>query len=575
MRLRLLILLATLSVALTPSCDQRPADPALPVNEIAWNTVVPIRSDERSQASRIWGSSSTDIYVGQSVSKGREDFIELSHYDGHTWEAVPLSFGDNIRHFDIWGSGPDDVYVASGKLDHFDGSNWSVVLEADLVSGSSSTQVYAANDTMLFTSDGSEWDTVRSFGTEIRSLDVAADGSVFVGFRGGAMLWDGTAWQDTDFQGCFIPNICAFAWNDAFAGGDCFLDGIYHWDGTAWSVQAELGHPVVDIDGRGPGDLLAVAWDGTAHHYDGISWQMLERPAGQPLNSISAMPDGFAVSARTDKVLVLDEQGWRVLRETQWIGPAQDIYAESATSFVLTDGESIYRYEDNHWTELPVQVGRYPHALSGRSLDDLYAAVDGRFVVHFNGQTWDTADSLAWEQYAIWASPAGPAFSVGDRSAYRQTGSDWQQILSGEFRLNIIVGDGVNGIVAGGQDPLEKNLVKHFDGAQWRDLPLADDGSLTALWVGPGFDLWAATYTGFFHWDGNQFEKIPGPRNIYAHSLFGIDSGRVLGLSAGNVAVYRDGFVTNSRSVGAYSAFQTPDGTIIGDTGRSISWWRP
>jgi hypothetical protein len=575
MRTRLLILLAAATAALALSCDQRPADPALPTNEIAWNTVVPIRSDARTFNSRIWGSSSTDIYVGQVASKSRENLMALSHYDGNTWEIVPLSFGNGVQLPDIWGSGPDDVYVASGNLNHFDGTNWSVVLEANLVSGSSGTQVYAANDTMLFTSNGAEFDTVRSFAREIYSLDAAPDGSVFVGLRGQLMLWNGTTWQDTAFLGCFIPNICAFAWNDAFAGRDCFTDKVYHWDGTAWSVQAALGNPVADIEGNGSGDMLAVGWDGTVHRYDGISWQLLERPTGQQLSSISAMSDGFAVAARTDKVLWLDAQGWRVLRETKWIGAAENIYAESPTSFVLTDGESIYRYDDNTWTELPIQYGRSPGALSGRSLDDFYAVADGRLIEHFNGETWDTVDSLAWNQYAIWASPGGPVFSVGDESAYRLTGSEWEQILSGEFHLNIVVSDGANGIVAGGETPVGRNLVKHFDGAQWQDLPLAPKEYVTALWAGPGFDVWAATNSGFFHWDGNQFNKIPGPPSIYARLLFGFDDGRVLGLSIGNVAVCRDGFVTSSRTVGAYGAFQTPDGTIIGDTGRAISWWRP
>lgn len=70
----------------------------------------------------IWGSGPNDIYV-----VGRPGVI--LHYDGTTWALQELNPSTADALVAVWGSGPNDVYVAGhkGRVLHNNGSGWSAM----------------------------------------------------------------------------------------------------------------------------------------------------------------------------------------------------------------------------------------------------------------------------------------------------------------------------------------------------------------------------------------------------------------------------------------------------------------
>ena len=103
--------------------------------------------------SSIWGSGPTDIYA--------LDTFDLVHFDGATWNEVPLDAGGGGTQ--VWGTSASDVWVMTDSSDvhHFDGSSWQT-LEIDFdpaaVWGPASNDLWAAGSPgSIAHYDGSAW----------------------------------------------------------------------------------------------------------------------------------------------------------------------------------------------------------------------------------------------------------------------------------------------------------------------------------------------------------------------------------------------------------------------------------
>jgi hypothetical protein len=79
----------------------------------------------------IWGSGPDDIYVtgwrrDDPNDSTWEDNGRVYHFNGETWERI-TAFGDIPSAYEVWGSGPDDVWVtlSGGRLLHYGPVNQS------------------------------------------------------------------------------------------------------------------------------------------------------------------------------------------------------------------------------------------------------------------------------------------------------------------------------------------------------------------------------------------------------------------------------------------------------------------
>lgn len=135
-----------------------------------WSTMT-IPSMTSPSIRGIWGQSSSDVYAVGVLYDSNIGLI--LHYDGNAWSWFNTGIeNDKYDLYDIWGTGPDDLFAVGGssKILHYDGASWEP-MNAGLsyydwiydVWGTSSTNVYAITFTYgdILHYDGQNWSVVE------------------------------------------------------------------------------------------------------------------------------------------------------------------------------------------------------------------------------------------------------------------------------------------------------------------------------------------------------------------------------------------------------------------------------
>ncbi len=171
----------------------------------------------------VWGSSSTDVYMGAGYP-GVAGQGGMLHYDGKTWTVVDLpwvtggAWNGGIPHGinRIWGSGPSNIYAfgENGAILYYNGVSWTYVAGItgedllgiwssapnDAWAVSSDATAETVGGLALMHYDGNVWNTVSEFtswdsGVTNRAysnLTGNSDTDLWVGGFAGAFHWDGT-----------------------------------------------------------------------------------------------------------------------------------------------------------------------------------------------------------------------------------------------------------------------------------------------------------------------------------------------------------------------------------------------
>lgn len=231
---------------------------------------------------------------------------------------------------DIWAVGYDagDVYVSEPLIEHWDGTQWSVVptlihpsnFSGDLhaVSALSPSDVWAVgsrgmNNTLIEHWNGTEWSIVPSpdagnynilNGVSASSAnDVWAVGTTGEGDEALIEHWDGTAWSTVAAPSLgsnsgSLQGVVALAVNDVWAVGYYSAQTSYeqgtlteHWDGTVWRVVPSPNSPYYynilrGVSGSGADDVWAVgdqvnddtSLDTLVEHWNGTAWSIVDSP---------------------------------------------------------------------------------------------------------------------------------------------------------------------------------------------------------------------------------------------------------------------------------------------------------
>ncbi|HEX5131248.1 MAG TPA: hypothetical protein VFX92_02045 [Candidatus Krumholzibacteria bacterium] len=581
----LLCLIMACSVVV--ACEQRPADPALPVLEPHWETIQ--RFDSELSAESIWASTADDVYVGWPSIEVHGDLVfggraRIEHFDGSSWAAIPLPLDDEYGRTSLWGSGADNVYAALEHLYHFDGTAWrQEPIDAGLVSGAAPDNVYAANCGTIFHFDGAAWDTLLADTPGcVQSLAAAPDGSLFAGFYSDILRWDGATWVGTSWTSpSSTPVLLAFSAQDAMLvqvrriSSYSRKSDIYRWNGAQWLLEATIPGALQALSGESPADVFAVGDDGLVAHRDGAGWSVLSRPTGFALQAAGSFgPQALVAAGEGGKVMVYEAGTWTVLREGK-IRDASIVWAESTSRLLVANYGLVFELNGNRWSERVLPRSTEVAAFGGRSLDDVYASTYDGSIFHYDGGAWTVAiDSVAHDLRALWMSPSGVLFTAGFGGVGRLDGT-WESILDDDVYFNVLSGAGEGRLLAAGRRAGGRAVIMYLDGASWAELlPPVVYYDITGAWLGPDGDIYVANESALYRWDGARFERLTPPVGGRFTAVFGVSGSRVVALGS-HTAIF-DGTLTNVvQDEGHHQVAQGRDGYLISIGRSGLVAWRP
>jgi hypothetical protein len=186
----------------------------------------------------IWGTAPDNVYVAGEFGVARWDGRDLTIVDKD----------DPMR--GISGTGPDDVWAVGDGWAHFDGKRWKSVLSSydlnaawrDWAVGKAGLIVHK----MRPVPSPTDQNILAIAGTGPDDLWIAAendhhddvfhfDGKTWT--RSTSINWDGD-----EEDGNSISSISALAPDDVWVAGP--RDGLYHFDGSSWTPRGNIVHDI-------------------------------------------------------------------------------------------------------------------------------------------------------------------------------------------------------------------------------------------------------------------------------------------------------------------------------------------
>ncbi|HZY08932.1 MAG TPA: hypothetical protein VFE69_14345, partial [Ilumatobacteraceae bacterium] len=196
-------------------------------------------------ASDFWGFAPNDVYAVSGT--------DLAHWDGTAWTLVDFAGAiDPSSLSAVWGSSASDLWLGdelNGRVFHWDGTTWSTgitqtVTVTDLW-GVPGGAVYAGGIFGLSRWSGAGWtDIGDDVAQEAAGLWGFSDDDVWVVSDFGTLAhWTGAGWTNTlptdlDRFEDGHTSVWGAAPDDVWAVGDG--GAISHWDGAQWS-QIQYG----------------------------------------------------------------------------------------------------------------------------------------------------------------------------------------------------------------------------------------------------------------------------------------------------------------------------------------------
>lgn len=540
-----LALAATLSVC--PACGDDPATPGGGDSgpPAPWYWAVLDTFVEGDRIAAVYGTAPGNLYCATLGLERRSDGWTIFpdgvviNYNGASWTAPIYTINATAWDLDLWASSPADIYLADGRLRHFDGSSWGDAgINAEVVFGLEQTDVFAASivdNGAVYRYDGAGWtELARLAGDErFKAIHAVPGPFVIVAREHSVAMWDGVNWTEKQFQFYeYIEDVWASSADDVYLVGNGYPEPrIWHFDGSVWS---EMPVPEVGsfnaVWGSSPTNIFACGRDGSMVHYAGSAWNEIQMNTAKDFWDIwgSGPGDVYAVGD-DDKVMHFDGTSWRsVLKESP--DKPRILWAESADRFAVSssiDPGTLYLYDKGRWAEHYVAGFGYTRirSIAGTSLEDLTVLIN-RETYHYDGQSWERSGFLnADSPGEMWFAQSGRGFAIGGGSIFQFDGSAWTEAVAGlPWSMMGLWAASENAVYA-----INKGrLVYRYDGRQWEIIPSpVAEGSLIDIWgvspdevyvlagIGPG-DLGGG---GLFRWDGTSWTEMPSLENIYLSSL--------------------------------------------------------
>ncbi len=448
-----------------------------------WNGTAFTQVTGPYEATSISGTGPGDIWAVMYLNSA------VQHYDGRVWTETALpdeDFGCNS----VLALGPSDVWIACGKLFHFDGTTFAPFdLYVFGLSGSGPDDVWAIDagqDTGVWHWDGQQWSSMTTSATD----------------DGLAAVW---ARSPTDVWG--IGNYGLF----------------HHYDGVRWTELA----PRDEVNrffliGAGPSDLWTGGKNGLLMRRHGDSWTATTEmtPDLQSVKSIWAASRDDVWAVTSDGMLRKSGTAWTPVPGTTgkpyvdvWGSGADDVWLLVGPTEGPASSGSLERWNGSAVTSVTGALATQEagHFITGSAADSVWLTGSLAFH-HWDGTQWTTVAFPANASDPIidtWTSGPGDLWAVNRAGAVlRWDGSTWTVTSRASTALQTIWGSSPSDVWIGGDSG-----VQHWDGSTWKLFSLSpsiavSNETIYAVGGSGPTDAWAVMPGAYaFHWDGTAWTE--------------------------------------------------------------------
>jgi hypothetical protein len=520
------------------------------------------------------GTSSTDVWFSNHLG-------QVAHWDGVEWRvrAYVASQSDQVSRLvgfvraDIWGI-QDGVVVRNTTMPNlFFNSSTTAGAAASVLTGTSNSNLVAANNNVSSRWNGSSWMELTPSLPHSSFQAFSAAGS------GGTDLWLGTthgALQRVDgntLVGMVEPRTERFHAvtgnsNELWAVGERGLLA-HSTEPGVWTNRSAGVHGVlVTAFSAGPGHLVAAGDVTHTVHWNGSTFDVISNNDTVDVSGVWATLPG-EVWAAGGAVLRHKEGERFVNRPSELTGGHQLPYADvdgvsSSAVWVVGAGGRIYRWDGSTWSretsgtnELLTAVwartatdvwavgantvvrnftgaswtnggaglptGRLLRAVHGTSSTDVWAVGDGGLVAHRTSGGWSTTTVSTGTWRGVFALSDEDAWLVGDGGQVRRwNGGAWVGVPSGTTaRLNGVYATDATHAWAVGEDGTLVSLV----GGAFQGVPTGITTALTSVSGSGPNDVWVAGARGeILHVVGTSVERWSSGMDVGTSSVHGVSA---------------------------------------------------
>jgi hypothetical protein len=398
----------------------------------------------------IWGTASDDVYVfGGNTG--------VLHWDGAAFNSLVIA--DGFAPATMWGTGRNDVYAVGGTgAFHWDGKAWSpadIPAATVLIGGSGPDDIYAASGVsgLSHRSGGTFFDVGSFVAGEIAAIWGDASADTFVVGPGIFAPGDGewfpmlsaspiATWgmgddvffttraglthvtksgppQTTQFSLVSPPAIMwGTSQNDLWGLASLETPDdhkeVLRWNGTSWvSIDTSWSQPdpsikLSDIGGTSPNDVWVV---GTiVSHWDGAHWSPPEHPPSV-LNGVWARSptDVFAVGLG-GRIQHWNGSAWSQMSS----GITADLYGVWGTGqadvFAVGDVGVLHLGRDGVWAPMTTESREPLRRIRGTSVGNVYVSGAVNHVLyHLRAGVWEPINEtsgLLGTSTDFWVTPS-------------------------------------------------------------------------------------------------------------------------------------------------------------------------